>query len=140
MRKLLSVWLLCLIVWNGAFGAFGGVLLCLHGDLSVHVDTELEAGGTCDAPHLSDEFSPCLAESESCVDIELSGQLLPPARLDEVETAWELPDQSLVGFILLSDAVLRVDRAGFRSSWSARAPPLVTAQSVQVAQLIQLRV
>lgn len=138
-RKAITVWLLCLVVWNGAFGAFGGLLLCLHQDLSVHVDAELEAGVACDSEH-PEVVDSCLSEAETCVDIELSGKVLPPTRLDEVEA---ICLSTMVPLLAVMPAYFDVlpSLESFPAGVApTRGPPPVVAMSLQVVGFMQLRV
>lgn len=77
-----------LIAWNSAFGPFGGLLLCIHQDLALHMDDNsggdiaclngLSCAGDADAVPVAGF---CMGTDESCVDIELVAELLPIVRL-----------------------------------------------------------
>ncbi|MGZ0657400.1 hypothetical protein ACWPKS_17515 [Coraliomargarita sp. W4R72] len=80
--KICIVGLISLFTWNALFGAFGGLLLCIHQDLDMHVDEDSVNGFSCSSDHspVNVEVS-CVDADESCVDIELLAEQLPPARL-----------------------------------------------------------
>lgn len=77
-----------LIAWNSAFGPFGGLLLCIHQDLALHMDDNsggdlaclngLSCAGHAEAVPVAGF---CLGKDESCVDIELVAELLAVVRL-----------------------------------------------------------
>ncbi|MDQ8194898.1 hypothetical protein QEH59_10705 [Coraliomargarita sp. SDUM461004] len=90
--KLGIVGLISLFAWNALFGAFGGLLLCIHQDLELHaeklhaeeVNEELAAAAataSCVTDHcLPNQADACLATGECCIDIELPAELLPVVR------------------------------------------------------------
>ena len=80
--KICIVGLISLFAWNALFGAFGGLLLCIHQDFGVHVDEDAVNGFSCASDHgsVSVEVA-CVDTDESCLDIELLAEQLPPARL-----------------------------------------------------------
>ena len=81
--KLCRVGLISLFAWNAVFGAFGGLVLCIHENFDVHVDEDAAAGVPCSDSHEeADQAISCVDEDESCVDIELIAELLPATRLD----------------------------------------------------------
>ena len=142
MKSRLSIfWLLSLFAWNAIFGAFGAILLCLHEDLSVHLETGLDAKVDC-APGLSKtavDFA-CVTGLQSCVDIELTGDELPTARLTHTDSVSTSPVY-LVATLPNSywnESSLRLSQ--IENVVAPRAPPNTTNSSVQVVQLIQLRV
>jgi hypothetical protein len=87
------VGLISLFAWNALFGAFGGLLLCIHQDFGVHVDDD---AATCSGEHeqISEQAS-CAVVDQSCVDIELLAEQLPVVRL-------ESDTSSLVPHVLLA--------------------------------------
>ena len=138
MRKIITVWLLCLIAWNGAFGAFGGLLLCVHEGLNLHFDSESVDGGSCE-DHLCgpSHAQAAISGVDACVDIELKGELLPPVRIDEqIDAVWTvvLPEGTV------STYLYPIIAFSYMASISARGPPELVANSVRVVRVIQLRV
>ena len=94
------VGLISLFAWNAVFGAFGGVLLCIHQDLGLHLEDEAVDGGSCAGVHAASDLSTvsCVDEDESCVDIELLAELLPATRLKS-EIHFETPQVVALGLI-----------------------------------------
>jgi len=84
--KICILGLISLFAWNAVFGAFGGLLLCIHQDLGVHVDDDAvhaADGVSCaDAHEETSETTSCVEFHEPCVDIELVAELLPATRLN----------------------------------------------------------
>lgn len=139
--KLSVVWLLSLFAWNAVFGAFGGLLLCLHEDLSLHLETGLDTKVDCapGVPEGSVDFA-CITGLQSCVDIELTGDELPTARLTHSDS---FPKASLDLVATLpnffwDESSLRLSQ--IENVVAPRAPPNTANASVQIVQLIQLRV
>ena len=139
--KLIIVWLLSLFAWNAVFGAFGGILLCLHEDLSVHLETGFDAKVDCvtDLSEDSVDFA-CVSSLQPCVDIELAGDELPTAQLTQADSFPTVP-VSLVATLPNShwnESSLRLSQ--IKNVVAPRAPPVTTDASVKLVQLIQLRV
>jgi len=141
VRKIISVWLLCLIVWNGAFGAFGGVLLCLHEDMTMHVEAEAEGEDDCGSIQSSEGSEiACISPAESCVDIELSGHVLPPARTNEVEFLSAAPIFALVFLLDLGWEPTRALDDDFPGLIVGDDYTPQPCMAVLVAEKIQLRI
>ncbi|MGZ0655835.1 hypothetical protein ACWPKS_09530 [Coraliomargarita sp. W4R72] len=139
--KVIIAWLLSLFAWNAVFGAFGGILLCLHEDLSLHLETSFEAKVDC-APNssvTSVDFA-CVSRLQYCVDIELTGDELPTARLTPADS---FPTSPVYLVATLPDFYWNESSSRLsqiENVVAPRAPPNTTNASVQVVQLIQLRV
>lgn len=82
--KIGIVGLIGLFAWNALFGAFGGILLCIHQDLDMHVEEEVVAetascaSGDCETI----QVDTCIDSGECCIDIELRAEKLPVTRLE----------------------------------------------------------
>lgn len=139
--KLSIVWLLGLFAWNAVFGAFGGILLCLHEDLSLHLETSFEAKVDC-APNSSVtpvDFA-CVSRLQSCVDIELTGDELPAARLTQADSFPTSPVYLVATLpnFYWNESSLRLSQV--ENLVAPRAPPITVNTSVLIVKLIQLRV
>lgn len=112
-----------LFTWNALLGAFGGLLLCIHQDIGMHVKTDCESETTCADTHENTvNPGPFLAEDKSCVDVELIAELLPATRLKSEMAAPPLPAAPLVALIEIVPLVER-PLAHVYKSIAARAPP-----------------
>ena len=117
IQKFTVLWLLSLFVWNVALAGVPSLLLCLHHDFELHVESEDRAHGCCKDEHAEpEEPAHCVVEGD-CTDLELSGGELIPARLNEVH-AVELPTPALAGFCYGGSAQRKVEAA------SSLLPPL----------------
>ena len=75
------------------------LLLCLHHDFAVHVESESAEHGHCDDGHdhvESQEVELCVVK-EDCTDLELKGAELIPSRLNEVHSV-NLPILAVADF------------------------------------------
>ncbi len=99
-KKICIVGLISLFTWNVLLGAFGGLLLCIHQDLDIHVDDESACETACPDAHEEEahETESCLSEDESCVDIELIAEQLPATRLNS-GVAMTLPQATFTTLI-----------------------------------------
>tara|TARA_B110000285_G_scaffold59346_1_gene68172 strand:- start:682 stop:1089 length:408 start_codon:yes stop_codon:yes gene_type:complete len=82
------MWLLSLFVWNVAFAGIPGLLLCLHDDFKVHVESEGAEHQHCEDGHAhveSQEVGLCIVKDD-CTDLELQGGEWIPSRLNEVRS------------------------------------------------------
>ncbi len=137
-RKITTAAFLSLFAWNTVFGGVGGLLICLHQSMALH--PEFISGKVSGCVSESDNQSAgsnCLSESESCVDVELEANNLPPqVRIDEVP--------SFPGSSALHSATFEVAERNFTLREiayiiQARAPPELLDTSVLVAQTVNLR-
>jgi len=102
----------------------------------MHLDAEPDLGSDCCMEEAA-ETEACISEGEACVDIELSAEVLPHSRPDEV--------RSLITYAPVFEVVAEVYEPVFTLREVAgivqlRAPPDLRATSVLVAQTINLRV
>lgn len=136
-RKVIIVWLTGLFAWNALFGAFGGLLLCIHeGALHLESAVEIEDGCAdgCDS-FVAVDYQ--IAASESCLDIELSKVLVIAQRTDEG------PFNLVASPVLMSvlDTIEPIfTLKEFAASHPTRAPPDILDTSVLVAQTHSLRI
>lgn len=106
-KKLCIVGLIGLFAWNALLGAFGGLLLCIHQDLAIHIDDAFTCATACANVEINAQANPdavthtdthaalpqtksCLAIEESCVDIDLVAEPLPATRL-RLQSLLEVP-------------------------------------------------
>ena len=88
--------ILCLFIWNVALAAVPSILLCLHHDFKVHVESEGSKSGHCGHEHQSaglQQIDQCSVDGV-CTDLELQGGDLIPSRLNEMLTV-DLPIPAL---------------------------------------------
>lgn len=89
--------ILCLFVWNVALAGVPSLLLCLHHDFEVHLESETSMHGHCADEHehvVSQEVELCYVDDD-CTDIELQGGEQIPARLNEMHSV-DLPIPAVV--------------------------------------------
>jgi hypothetical protein len=90
--KMYILGLIGLFAWNAVFGAFGGLLLCIHQDSDASAVLAEKASestlkqssvqSSCLNEHgLMVVTDACSGEDDTCVDIALIAELLPLARL-----------------------------------------------------------
>lgn len=82
------MWLLSLFVWNVALAEVPSLLLCLHHDFEVHVESADQEHGHCGDEHVhveSQEVGLCI-DKDDCTDLELQGGKQIPSRLNEVHS------------------------------------------------------
>jgi len=91
-KKLTVLLLSGLFSWSALFGVSGGLLLCLHDDLSVHIEAEeastvncIEAEASCTCSMFEEDHC------SSCWDVELDGDELPHM-LPKDDLLVELPE------------------------------------------------
>jgi hypothetical protein len=99
IKKFTVAWLLSLFVWNVALAEVPSLLLCLHHDFAVHLESEDSTHGHCEDGHEhveSQEVDLCVVKDD-CTDLELQGSELIPSRLDEVHSV-NLPMPALAEF------------------------------------------
>lgn len=86
------------------------MLLCLHHDFAVHLESKESTHGHCEDGHAhveSQEVELCVVKDD-CTDLELQGGESIPARLDEVH-AVDLPILKLAEFCYYELAHPKVD-------------------------------
>ncbi|MEZ5275536.1 MAG: hypothetical protein R3F07_04045 [Opitutaceae bacterium] len=137
-KKVITIWLSSLFALNAVFGAYGGLLLCIHQNLIVHTESGVAGGFRCEAGSnngLSD-FS-CLSGSEPCLDVELIGGALPAFRAGEFHSISSVTQ--VCGIVeTAADPVFPLFEVA--KAVQLRAPPVVRATSVLVAQVVNLRI
>jgi hypothetical protein len=93
------MWLLSLFVWNVALAEVPSLLLCLHHDFEVHVESADQEHGHCGDEHAhveSEEVGLCIVKDD-CTDLELRGGEQIPSRLNEVHSV-DLPMLAVAEF------------------------------------------
>ncbi|MDG1302460.1 MAG: hypothetical protein P8R37_12830 [Opitutae bacterium] len=123
IQKFTVTWLLCLFVWNVALAEVPSLLLCLHHDFAVHIESEESNHGHCEDGHEhaeSQEVEHCVVKDD-CTDLELQGGESIPARLDEVHVV-DLPVLTVAEFCYADLANSKVDVLS-RLQLRLRGPP-----------------
>ncbi|KAF0094900.1 MAG: hypothetical protein E1N59_1328 [Puniceicoccaceae bacterium 5H] len=108
----------------------------MHEDRSAHLVNGTETATHCGAHHHGQLSIPAVEGLPSCLDIELQGGVLPPARTDDVQPA-SLP--TLVAENLPEPPVLPLPESMVLRTAGPRAPPHVHALSVRIARVVILR-
>gem|GEM_PF-5698337 len=126
--------MLGLIGWNSSFGAFDRVLLCLHDDAAGYVSTAAadarniaDQGGICSTKSACVSTTTELCQSENCMDIKVSAQLLSLTRTNDVVSSLLIPATSVV--LALFPAAFSHRDAVYRAAPSLRSPSPVSAIS-----------
>jgi hypothetical protein len=139
IRKVSILWLVSLFAWNALFGAFGGLLLCIH-EGELHFESVTETAVTCvDNCVESSVHEYSVSEPETCIDIELSKLLIVSPRVESGQSLAVAPIilDTWTGS-LLRENTLRT-KAESRLE-PMRAPPVGMSASVLVARVHYLRV
>lgn len=137
LRKVIIVWLTSLCAWNAVFGAFGGLLLCIHDD-ALHIESAVESSATCpDNCGSVEAVYQTITITETCLDIELGQALIVVLRSDEGRLSLAT-SPLLLANLTGTQPVFNFNE--LTVSNKLRAPPLITAISVQVARTHALRI
>tara|TARA_B110000977_G_C11088246_1_gene495649 strand:- start:6309 stop:6737 length:429 start_codon:yes stop_codon:yes gene_type:complete len=126
IKKITVAWLLSLFVWNVALAGVPSVLLCLHHDFAVHLETEGAEHGHCDDVHdhvESQETELCVVKDD-CTDLELQGGEQIPSRLNEVHSV-DLPILSVAEFNFHDSDVRKIETLSTLLSQLRGPPPSV---------------
>lgn len=110
IKKITVAWLLSLFVWNVALAGVPSLLLCLHHDFVLHLDSEDSTHEHCEDGHEhveSQEAELCIVK-EDCTDLELQGAELIPSRINEVDSV-DLPTLAVTNFSFYDLEVRKVD-------------------------------
>ena len=124
IKKITVAWLLSLFVWNVALAGVPSVLLCLHHDFALHVESADAEHGHCEDGHdhvESQEVGLCVVKDD-CTDLELQGGELIPSRLDEVHSV-DLPILALAEFNFHDSEVRKVETLSTLLSQPRGPPP-----------------
>jgi hypothetical protein len=122
-------------------GAFGGLLLCIHWDLDLHIDGNPELGISCmdEAQDQACGTENCLSEGKPCVDVELVAEQLPVTRLKSDNSFKQIQDApvlALIEALWLTEFPCRL----LYKKIATRAPPRVYWQTNDHIQTTVLRV
>ncbi|WOO42974.1 hypothetical protein [Rubellicoccus peritrichatus] len=137
IRKLGSIWLMSLFSWNVLLGASGGILLCIHEDDSMQVESCGDAAACCcgDSAPTVDLHSN--SDCGDCIDVKIEGLEITSIRPDKLELL-QLP-ACVFAFDINKDQV-SFYRSEFLTEANPRAPPQIESQSVEIARTIVLRI
>ena len=137
-RKMTTAALASLFAWNAVFGGVGGLLFCLHQNMTIHAEIVSGNVSDCSSESVSRSAEPsCRPESESCVDVQLEAVDLPEVRLDEVPSVSILSSFHSETYEVVEQSFTLREIAHIVQ---AQAPPeSLLDTSVLVAQTINLR-
>jgi hypothetical protein len=129
IKKITVTWLLCLFVWNAALAGVPSLLLCLHDDFLLHVESGSFESALCDDSRCYDDHADvemesretCLIESD-CTDLKLQGGVWIPSRMNEVNVI-DVP-APLVAAFDFNDLVVSHSVFSFAIQLHQRGPPL----------------
>jgi hypothetical protein len=121
-KKWCIVGLISLFVWNALMGAFGGLLLCIHEDLGLHVDCNTELEAACAPEEEACGADACLSSNKPCVDIEVVAEQLPIARIKSDDGCKQLqgsPEIAMLAPLWIAELPVR----RLNKKIAVRAPP-----------------
>jgi hypothetical protein len=129
-----------ILLWNVLFGVFGEGLLCLHLDLSAHLEKSETSLQHCDgSAAVGVAFGASADDCPPCIDVELRGEVLDFSRFDEFEAP--APDPFAAWQRLPIPALEPASLTSVRSTYFGRAPPSAAETPArQIARTIVLRV
>lgn len=125
IQKLTVAWVLSLFVWNAALAGVPRLLLCLHDDFLVHLESDASAESHCEDSHghVPSEDSDVCSVSDGCTDLELAGGELIPSRMSQRDVL----DVPIFSSVVLCDlfVAFSLNSEDLRLRPPSRAPPSV---------------
>ncbi len=122
-KKITVAGLLCLFVWNVALSGIPSLLVCLHQDFLLHLESEVCSEHQCDEAGTHATTATICEADQDCTDVEISGTRLIPTRSNEVDPI-QLPVVEFTTFIFGAAAPVVYREVSFRVP-QGRAPPSV---------------
>lgn len=133
LKRITVAGLTLMLSWNVVFGVFGQGVLCLHKEISAHLELEPEAHGPCQADSATGvQVTGAWDDCPPCIDIEIRGESFESTRAVELVKVPSVP-QDVLSYGGFEGAFPSFDEV-FERACPPRAPPLLKAQSVIVAR------